>query len=212
MGDRPVTVRVLLADDHPVVRAGLRAILDAEPDLAVVGDCGSGAEAVRLAGALRPDVVLMDLRMPGMDGVAATARIVADSGCRVVVLTTFDTDSDILRAVEAGATAYLLKDTPGPELVDAVRAAARGQTVLASPVATKLVTAVRRPGLSAREVEVLGLVARGLSNAAISRELRVSEATVKSHLLHVFSKLDVSDRTAAVTVALARGWLRPATP
>ena len=202
-----MTIRLLLADDHPVVRAGLRAILDAEPDLEVIGECESGEEAVRLVGQLRPDVVLMDLKMPGLDGAAATARVVAESTSRVVVLTTFDTDGDILRAIEAGAIAYLLKDAPRDELVGAVRAAARGQTVLASPVATKLVSAVRRPGLSAREVEVLILVARGLSNAEISRELRVSEATVKSHLLHVFTKLDVSDRTAAVTVALARGWL-----
>lgn len=202
-------IRVLLADDHPVVRFGLRTILEAEPDLSVVGECGSGLEAVRLAGELAPDVVLMDLKMPGMDGATATAEVVAGTACRVVVLTTFDTDGDILRAVEAGATAYLLKDAPSAELINAVRAAARGQTVLASPVATKLVSAVQRPGLSAREAEVLSLVARGLSNVAISRELNVSEATVKSHLLHVFSKLDVSDRTAAVTVALTRGWLPP---
>jgi DNA-binding NarL/FixJ family response regulator len=202
-------IRVLVADDHPVVRAGLRAILEAEPDLEVVGDCGSGEEAVRLAVALRPDVVLMDLKMPGMNGATATAKVVAESTSRVVVLTTFDTDGDILRAVEAGATAYLLKDAPSTELLDAVRSAARGQTVLSPPVATKLVSAVRRPGLSDREVEVLALVARGFSNLAIGQELRVSEATVKSHLLHVFGKLDVSDRTAAVTVALTRGWLPP---
>lgn len=203
-----MAVRVVVADDHPVVRAGLRALLEAEPDLEVVGECGSGAEAVRMASELHPDVVLMDLKMPELDGAAATARVVAETSSRVVVLTTFDTDGDIIRAIEAGATAYLLKDAPSTDLIEAVRAAARGQTVLASPVATRLVSAVRRPTLSAREVEVLGLVARGLSNAAVSVELRVSEATVKSHLLHVFSKLDVSDRTAAVTVALSRGWLR----
>ncbi|TWP50705.1 response regulator transcription factor [Lentzea tibetensis] len=203
-----MAVRVIVADDHPVVRAGLRALLEAEPDLEVVGECGSGAEAVRMASELHPDVVLMDLKMPELDGAAATARVVAETSSRVVVLTTFDTDGDIIRAIEAGATAYLLKDAPSTDLIEAVRAAARGQTVLAPPVATRLVSAVQRPTLSAREVEVLGLVARGLSNAAISVELRVSEATVKSHLLHVFSKLDVSDRTAAVTVALSRGWLR----
>ncbi|MEU0883307.1 response regulator transcription factor [Lentzea sp. NPDC005914] len=202
-------IRVLLTDDHPVVRFGLRTILEAEPDLSVVGECGSGSEAVRLAAELAPDVVLMDLKMPGMDGATATAQVVAGTACRVVVLTTFATDGDILRAIEAGATAYLLKDAPSEELIEAVRAAARGQTVLASPVATKLVSAVQRPGLSAREAEVLGLVARGLSNVAISQELSVSEATVKSHLLHVFTKLDVSDRTAAVTVAMSRGWLPP---
>ena len=202
-------IRVLLADDHPVVRFGLRTILEAQPDLTVVGECGSGAEAVRLTAELTPDVVLMDLKMPGMDGATATAQVVATTSSRVVVLTTFDTDGDILRAIEAGATAYLLKDAPSDDLVEAVRAAARGQTVLASPVATKLVSAVQRPGLSAREVEVLTLVGRGLSNVAISQAMHVSEATVKSHLLHVFTKLGVSDRTAAVTVAITRGWLPP---
>ncbi|MFI6100169.1 response regulator [Lentzea sp. NPDC051213] len=202
-------IRVLLADDHPVVRFGLRTILEGQPDLTVIGECGCGEDAVRLAGELAPDVVLMDLKMPGMDGATATGKVVASTACRVVVLTTFDTDGDILRAIEAGATAYLLKDAPSDELINAVRAAARGQTVLASPVATKLVSAVQRPGLSAREAEVLALVARGLSNIAISQELSVSEATVKSHLLHVFTKLDVNDRTAAVTVALSRGWLPP---
>jgi DNA-binding NarL/FixJ family response regulator len=200
-------IRVLLVDDHPVVRFGLRTILETQEDLTVVGECGSGSDAVRLAAELSPDVVLMDLKMPGVDGATATAQVVASTSCRVVVLTTFATDGDILRAIEAGATAYLLKDAPSEELIEAVRAASRGETVLASPVATKLVSAVQRPGLSAREAEVLSLVARGLSNIAISQELRVSEATVKSHLLHVFSKLDVSDRTAAVTVALSRGWL-----
>ncbi|MFD9706009.1 response regulator [Lentzea sp. NPDC059081] len=200
-------IRVLLTDDHPVVRFGLRTILEAQEDLTVVGECGSGEEAIELATSLTPDVVLMDLKMPGMDGATATAEIITRTPSRVVVLTTFDTDGDILRAIEAGATAYLLKDAPSDELVEAVRAAARGETVLASPVATKLVSAVQRPGLSAREAEVLGFVARGLSNIAISHELNVSEATVKSHLLHVFAKLDVNDRTAAVTVALRRGWL-----
>ncbi|WP_330270252.1 response regulator transcription factor [Lentzea sp. NBC_00516] len=202
-------IRVLLVDDHPVVRFGLRTILEAQEDLTIVGECGSGSEAVRLASELQPDVVLMDLKMPGMDGATATAQVVASTSSRVVVLTTFDTDGDILRAIEAGATAYLLKDAPSEELISAVRAASRGQTVLASPVATKLVSAVQRPGLSAREAEVLGLVAGGLSNGAISQALNVSEATVKSHLLHVFTKLDVSDRTAAVTVAMSRGWLPP---
>lgn len=202
-------IRVLLVDDHPVVRFGLRTILEAQEDLSVIGECGSGAEAIELASELLPDVVLMDLKMPGMDGATATAAVVAETTSRVVVLTTFDTDGDILRAIEAGATAYLLKDAPSDDLVEAVRAAARGQTVLASPVATKLVSAVQRPGLSAREVEVLTLVGRGLSNVAISQAMHVSEATVKSHLLHVFAKLDVSDRTAAVTVAMSRGWLAP---
>ncbi|MBO0840510.1 MAG: response regulator transcription factor [Sciscionella sp.] len=199
-------ITVLIADDHFVVRQGLRAVLSAEPDIDVVGECADGAQAVVLAGELRPDVVVMDLKMPGMDGVAATERL-ASSTCHVVVLTTFDTDGDILRAIEAGATAYLLKDAPGAELLAAVRAAAIGRTVLAPPVATKLVGAVRRPALSAREIEVLGLVERGLSNTKIAATLHLSEATVKSHLLHAFSKLGVADRTAAVTVARERGWL-----
>jgi DNA-binding NarL/FixJ family response regulator len=205
-------LRVIVADDHPVVREGLRAILDAEPDLDVVGEAGSGAEAVELAARLRPDVVLMDLRMPGMDGVEATGRIAATGDARVLVVTTYDTDSDILRAVEAGATGYLLKDTPRRELADAVRAAARGETVLAPPVARKLLSRVRLPVVDAptrRELEVLAQVARGLSNGEIGRALQISEATVKTHLVRVFEKLGVSDRTAAVTTALAQGLLPP---
>jgi DNA-binding NarL/FixJ family response regulator len=205
-----VTVRVVVADDHPVVREGLRAMLEAEPDLDVVGEAGSGEEAVRLAAEHRPDVVLMDLRMPGTDGVTATGRITAAGHARVLVVTTYDTDADILRAVEAGATGYLLKDTPRADLADAVRSAARGETVLAPPVAAKLVTRVRGTvdTLTPRELQVLGQVARGLSNAEIGRELLIGEATVKTHLIRVFEKLGVSDRTAAVTVAMSRGYLR----
>jgi DNA-binding NarL/FixJ family response regulator len=205
-------VRVLLVDDHPVVRAGLRGMLAAEDGIDVVGEAGSGAEAVAVAAATAPDVVLMDLRMPGGDGVTATARILAaDSRTKVVVLTTYETDADILRAVEAGAAGYLLKDAAPAELSRAVRAAARGETVLAPSVAARLVSNARRPGpaptLSARELDVLRLVARGLTNADIGRELYISEATVKTHLLRMFQKLGVSDRTAAVTTALARGYL-----
>jgi DNA-binding NarL/FixJ family response regulator len=203
---------VIVVDDHPVVREGLRAILDAEPDLDVVGEAGSGAEAVELAARLRPDVVLMDLRMPGMDGVEATGRIAAAGDARVLVVTTYDTDSDILRAVEAGATGYLLKDTPRRELAEAVRAAARGETVLAPPVARKLMSRVRLPAVDAptrRELEVLAEVARGRSNGEIGRALHISEATVKTHLVRVFEKLGVSDRTAAVTTALSQGLLPP---
>jgi len=203
---------VLLADDHPVVREGLRALLAADGALDVVGEAASGEEAVTLAARLRPDVVLMDLRMPGpLDGASATARITADlPGVRVLILTTYDTDTDILRAVEAGATGYLLKDTPRRDLTDAVRSAARGETVLAPPVAAKLVTRMRAPAqdtLTPREVDVLRLVAHGHTNAAIGRELHIGEATVKSHLLHAFAKLGVGDRTAAVTVAIGRGIL-----
>jgi DNA-binding NarL/FixJ family response regulator len=204
-----VTVRVVIVDDHPVVRAGLRAVLSAEPGLAVVDECASGAAAVETARRCRPDVVLMDLRMPGMDGVAATRAIVADASAAVLVLTTYDTDGDITRAVAAGATGYLLKDADRAELVAAVRAAARGETVLAAPVAARLVHRVRddTAPLSARELEVLRGVARGLSNPEIGRALFITEATVKSHVMRIFDKLGVRDRTAAVTTAIARGVL-----
>jgi len=205
-----VTVRVLVVDDHPVVRAGLVGLLDGEGEIAVVGQAEDGAQAVSLARDLEPDVVLMDLRMPGLDGAAATAQILAERPTtRVVVLTTFETDADILRAVEAGATGYLLKDTPHAELLAAVRAAARGETVLAPPVAQRLLSELRSGGerLTPREVELLGAVARGLSNAQVGAELFISEATVKTHLLRIFAKLGVDDRTRAVTVALERGIL-----
>lgn len=204
-------ITILLVDDHPVVREGLRGMLEAEEDLTVVGEANSGGEGVVMSAAKEPDVVLMDLRMPGLDGVEATKRILADSPARrVVVLTTYETDTDILRAVEAGAAGYLLKDASRAELANAIRAAARGETVLAPSVAGKLVRRVRQPAalaLSAREVEVLKLVAKGGTNADIGRELHISEATVKTHLLRVFGKLDVSDRTAAVTTAMRHGLL-----
>ncbi|GAA3835862.1 response regulator transcription factor [Sphaerisporangium flaviroseum] len=204
-------IHVLIVDDHPVVREGLRGMLEADPGIAVAGEAGSGDEAVARARELGPDVILMDLRMPGGDGVGAIARILADRpASRVVVLTTYETDQDIVRAVEAGAAGYLLKDTSRADLVAAVFAAARGETVLSPSVATKLVTRMRAPAvesLSKRETEVLALVARGLTNAEVGRELFISETTVKTHLLRIFGKLGVSDRTAAVTTALARGIL-----
>ncbi|MEU8079940.1 response regulator transcription factor [Catellatospora citrea] len=205
-------ITVLLVDDHPVVRDGLRGMLNAEPDIDVVGEAGSGAEAVVMARSLRPAVVLMDLRMPGGDGATATGQILAElRDTHVVVLTTYDTDADILRAVEAGAAGYLLKDATRAELTAAVRAASRGETVLAPSVAGRLIRQVRggpaQQQLSAREVEVLGLVAQGSTNADIGRQLHISEATVKTHLLRAFAKLDVSDRTAAVTTAMSRGLL-----
>jgi DNA-binding NarL/FixJ family response regulator len=201
-------IRVLLVDDHPVVRSGLAGLLGGEDDIEVVGEASDGREGVAHALALRPDVVLMDLRMPVMDGATATAAITAAGASKVLVLTTYDTDADILRAVEAGATGYLLKDTPRDELIAAVRAASRGETVLAAPLAAKLMRQVRgTEQLTPRELEVLTLVARGLSNGEIARELFIGEATVKTHLLHVFDKLGVSDRTAAVTTAMQRGVL-----
>jgi DNA-binding NarL/FixJ family response regulator len=206
-----VPTKVLLVDDHPVVREGLRGMIDAEPDLTVIGEAGSGAEAINLAESLCPDVILMDLRMPDVDGVTATERILAAlPRTRIVVVTTYESDTDILRAVEAGAAGYLLKDASRAELADAVRDAARGKTVLAPTVADRLVHFVRRPTsvtLSTREVEVLGQVAKGKSNAEIGRELHISEATVKTHLLRAFNKLGVSDRTAAVTTAMSLGLL-----
>jgi len=206
-----VRIRLLVVDDHPVVRAGIVGLLAGEPDLEVVGEAGDGAQACDLAAALQPDVVLMDLRMPVMDGTTATERILAATPTiRVVVLTTYETDADILRAVEAGATGYLLKDTPRDDLVAAVRAVAGGETVLAPSVARRLVAGVRNAAerLTARELEVLAAVARGGSNAQIGVELFISEATVKTHLLRVFAKLGVDDRTRAVTVALERGILQ----
>jgi DNA-binding NarL/FixJ family response regulator len=208
----PERIRVLVVDDHPVVRDGLRGMLSGEPDLEVVGDAPNGLVATALVERLAPDVVLMDLRMPELDGVTATARIrAAFPGVHVLVLTTYDTDADITRAIEAGATGYLLKDTPRDELFRAVRAAARGESVLAPAVAARLMVQMRAPALqplSARELEVLELVARGCSNREAAAVLFLSEATIKTHLLHVFAKLGVDDRTAAVTVALERGLLR----
>ncbi|WP_155338713.1 response regulator [Acrocarpospora corrugata] len=204
-------IRVMIVDDHPVVREGLRGMLDADPGIEVAGEAGSGDEAVARSRELKPDVTLMDLRMPGGDGVSAITRILADRPrARIIVLTTYESDQDIVRAVEAGAAGYLLKDTSRADLLGAIAAAARGETVLSPSVATKLVTRLRAPvaeSLSPRETQVLSLVARGLTNAEIGRELFISETTVKTHLLRVFGKLGVSDRTAAVTTALQRGLL-----
>ncbi|THA39464.1 response regulator transcription factor [Streptomyces sp. A1547] len=203
-------IRILLADDHPVVREGLRGMLSAEPDLEVVAEAANGPQAEALAAELVPgglDLILMDLRMPGGDGVESIARIsAARLPVRVVVLTTYENDRDILRAVEAGAAGYLLKDMARPELADAIRAAVRGETVLAPSVAGRLVDRLRtrpeRPRLSDREVAVLRLVAEGATNAEIGRRLFVAESTVKTHLLRIFGKLEVTDRTAAVTTAM----------
>ncbi|WP_225752972.1 response regulator transcription factor [Actinotalea sp. Marseille-Q4924] len=206
-----MSIRIVVVDDHPVVRAGIVGLLAGEPDLVVVGEAADGEQAVALAAEVGPDVVLMDLRMPVLDGAGATERILrARSATRVVVLTTYETDADILRAVEAGASGYLLKDAPREELVAAVRAAADGETVLAPSVARRLVHQVRHASerLTPRELEVLRGVARGRTNAQIGTDLFITEATVKTHLLRVFAKLGVDDRTRAVTVALERGILR----
>ncbi|MER5965044.1 response regulator transcription factor [Streptomyces sp. NPDC002057] len=207
-----MTIRLLLADDHPVVRAGLRAVLDTEPDFEVVAEAATAERAVELAAAGGVDVVLMDLQFgSGMHGSEATAAIAAaPGGPKVLVLTTYDTDADILAAVEAGASGYLLKDAPPEELAAAVRTAAAGQSALAPAVAHRLMDRMRTPAeaLTRRELEVLQLVGEGLSNQQISKVLFLSQATVKSHLVHVFAKLGVDSRTAAVATATARRLIR----
>ena len=204
-------IRLLIADDHPIVRSGLRGAFAAEPDIEVVGMAANGREAVEQAIGHRADVVLMDLRMPEMDGVRAIAALRDRAPqIRVLVLTTFDSEVDVLPAIEAGATGYLLKDAPVEELLRAVRASYRGEPVLSPTVANQLMGQVRRPagpGLSNRELEVLRLVAGGASNREAARKLFISEASVKTHLQHVYAKLEVRDRAAAVAEAYRRGLL-----
>ncbi|HEY7879585.1 MAG TPA: response regulator transcription factor [Streptosporangiaceae bacterium] len=205
-------IRLLIVDDHPVVRDGLSGMFSGDDGFEVIGEAANGAQAVTLACALEPDVILMDLRMPEMDGVAAIAELARRKvAARVLVLTTYDTDSDVVRAVEAGATGYLLKDSPRGDLLRAVRAAARGEAALSPSVATRLLGQVRAPAqepLSQREFEVLELVARGATNREAAAKLFISEATVKTHLLHIYAKLGVSDRAAAVAEGFQRGLLR----
>ncbi|MCU1425338.1 MAG: response regulator transcription factor [Microbacteriaceae bacterium] len=204
-------IRVVVADDHPIVRGGIVAMLAAAPDIEVVGEAPDGRAAVDLALRLTPDLVLMDIRMPDMNGDEATALILAaEPAIRIVVLTTYESDESILSAIEAGASGYLLKAAPQEEITAGIRSVARGEVALAPEIAAMLVNRVRTPAvtLSPRETEVLALVAQGLSNPAIAARLFLGEATVKTHLLHAFEKLQVSDRTRAVTRAMELGLLR----
>jgi DNA-binding NarL/FixJ family response regulator len=208
------SLRILVADDHPIVRSGIVALLADAPDLDVVGEVADGDDAVTAALELRPDLVLMDLRMPRMDGDRATAQIVDSAPeIRIIVLTTYESDESILRAIEAGASGYLLKAAPQEEILAGIRSVARGEVALSPAIAALLVRRVKTPAaaatvsLSDREKQVLSLVAAGQSNPSIARELFLSEATVKTHLLHTFSKLGVNDRTRAVTLAMELGLL-----
>jgi DNA-binding NarL/FixJ family response regulator len=215
-----MTVRVLLADDQTLVRGGFRMILSAEPDVDVIGEAADGAEAVALARDLRPDVVLMDVRMPNVDGIEATRRIVdgAEESPRVLVLTTFDLDEYVYEALRAGASGFLLKDAPEEQLVAGIRIVAAGGSLFAPAVTRRLIerfaaTSSRKPppalgDLTARELDVLRLVARGLSNAEIARELVVSEHTVKTHVAHILAKLELRDRVQAVVLAYESGIVR----
>ena len=225
--NQPTPVRVLVADDHPIVRSGIVGLLASDPSIEVVGEAGDGAEAVALAARLAPDVVLMDLRMPVLDGVAATAQILATAGVttpRILVLTTYESDEQILAAIEAGASGYLIKASPPAEILAGVHAVAAGTSPLSLSVASALVARLQvnpasavanegrgqsqdQPLLTSREHEVLTLVAQGLSNPEIGKALFIGDATVKSHLLKAFAKLGVSDRTRAVTRAMELGIL-----
>ncbi|GLY95968.1 response regulator transcription factor [Actinoplanes sp. NBRC 103695] len=204
-------IRLLIVDDHPVVRDGLRGMFAGDDRFEVVGEAGDGREALAVARSVRPDVVLMDLRMPGMDGVTTIGALRKDgSEARVLVLTTYDTDRDVLPAIEAGATGYLLKDTPREDLFRAVSAAHRGESVLSPAVAGRLIGRLRSPAaepLSQRELEVLTLISQGCNNRETAQRLFISEATVKTHLLHLYAKLGVRDRAAAVAAAFERGLL-----
>jgi DNA-binding NarL/FixJ family response regulator len=208
MSGTPGPIRLLLVDDHPVVRDGLRGVFADDPEFEVVGEAGNGAEAIARVERLGADVVLMDLRMPEMGGVEAIRRLRQTApAVRVLVLTTYDTDSDVLPAIEAGATGYLLKDAPREELIRAVRAAFKGESVLSPAVARRLMGQVRRPppeALSPRELKVLQLIADGATNREAAAKLFVSEATIKTHLLHIYEKLGVRDRAAAVGEAYRR--------
>jgi DNA-binding NarL/FixJ family response regulator len=202
-------IRLLIVDDHPIMRDGLRGLFSGDDEFEVVGEAGDGAEAVAVAQRVEVDVILMDLRMPTMGGVEAITRLrQLGHPARVLILTTYDTDRDVLPAIEAGATGYLLKDAPRDELIRAVRAAHAGRSVLAPSVASTLmgrVGATSAEALTARELDVLRLVAEGGTNQSVARRLLVSETTIKTHLLHIYTKLGVRDRAAAVSTAYKRG-------
>jgi DNA-binding NarL/FixJ family response regulator len=216
-----MTVRILIADDQDLVRAGLRMLIDAEPDLEVAGEATDGEQALHSARRLRPDLVLMDIRMPNLDGLAATRKLLADpeGAPRVLMLTTFDRNEYVYEALRAGASGFLLKDMPGPQLVAGLRAVANGDALLAPAVTRRMIeefAAVKHaavpPGfdeLTVRERETFMLVARGLSNAEIAAEHVVSEATVKTHVASVLAKLDLRDRVQAVVLAYETGLVRP---
>ncbi len=210
--ETPTTVRIVIVDDHPVVRDGIRHMLASQPDMDVVGEAANGRDAVDLIRRERPDVALMDLQMPELDGVGAITELARHhSTTQVLVLTTYDADADILNAIAAGAAGYILKDAPRDQLFDAIRSASRGEPALTPRGAARLIGHLRgnqADTLSAREIEVLTLVSKGNKNRDIARQLHIGEATVKSHLVHIYRKLDVDDRTHAVTVAMERGLLR----
>jgi len=207
-----MTIRIIISDDHPVVRSGLRALLDSQPDFRIIAEAENGQDAIRLSGSHTPDVILMDLQMPLLDGLAAIKHIHAQQpDVSILVLTTYDSDADIMPAIEAGATGYLLKDAPPESLFRAVRSAAQGEGVYAPSVAERISRRLSRTTkntLSTREIEVLDLAAKGNSNKEIADRLHITEATVKSHFVHIFTKLEVADRTAAVTAALKRRIIR----
>ncbi|MBM4634982.1 response regulator [Rhodococcus hoagii] len=205
-------ISVLLVDDHLVVRAGLRALLDSQPDITVIGEADTGEDAVAMAADRSPDVVMMDLALgTGIDGVEAIRRIrAARPDQLVLVFTTYDTDADVVRALDAGAIGYLLKDSAPQDIFGAIRDAVAGRSVLSPPVASRVLDRMRRPdqALTAREAELLSLLAEGLTNKELGKRLFISEATVKTHLAHIYAKLGVESRAAAVSIALRRDGIR----
>jgi two-component system NarL family response regulator len=207
--DSPPKIRVLIADDHPIFRVGLRNLIDQQPDMQVVAEAADGPEAVQVIAAQRPDVTLLDLRMPSMDGPQVIAAVLANNrDARIIILTTYDGDEDIYRAVDAGARGYLLKDTFPEGMLEAIRDVHAGGQLFPADVAAKLIGHSPAAGLTTRELAVLELLARGLSNKEIQSALSLPEGTLKNHLKRVFDKLDVTDRTQAVLAAIKRGLVR----